>query len=127
MSCSCINLIFANQPNLIVNRGTHPSFHENCQHQITFPKARPRAEYHPPYKGHVWNYAKVNVNGINKTISQFNWQGSFTNLLINEQVNLFNSTLMIFFPNFIPNKIVTFNDQDTSWFGKKTKAKIELI
>ena len=68
-SSSCIDLIFTNQPNLIVNRGTHPSLHENCQHQITFAKAMPRAEYPPPYKRHVWNYAKANVNGINKAIS----------------------------------------------------------
>ena len=93
-SSSCIDLIFTNQPNLIVNRGTHPSLHENCQHQITFAKATLRVEYPPPYKRHVWNYAKANVNGINKAISQSNWQGSFTSLPINEQVNLFNSTLM---------------------------------
>ena len=95
-SSSCIDLIFINQPNLIVNRGTHPTLHENCQHQFTFAKARLRVEYPPPYKGHVWNYAKTNVNRINKAISQFNWQGSFTNVTINEQVNLLNSTLIFF-------------------------------
>ena len=30
------------------------------------------------------------------------------------------------FSNFIPNKIVTFNDQDPPWFGAKIKAKVEL-
>ena len=95
-SSSCIDLIFTNQPNLIFNRGTHPSLHENCQHQIIFAKARLRVEYPLPYKRYVWNYAKANVHGINKAISQFNWQGSFTNLPINKQVNLFNSTLIFF-------------------------------
>ena len=33
---------------------------------------------------------------------------------------------MDIFSNFIPNKIVTFNDQDPPWFGEKIKAKIEL-
>ena len=42
-SSSCIDLIFTNQPNLIVVRGTHPSFHEN-QHQITFANASLRVE-----------------------------------------------------------------------------------
>ena len=46
-SSSSIDLIFTNQPNLIVNRGTHPSLHENCQHQITFAKARLRVQYPP--------------------------------------------------------------------------------
>ena len=122
-SSSFIDLVFTNQPNLIVNRRTHPSLHENCQHQITFAKARLRVKYPPPYKRHVSNYAKANANGINKVISQFNWQGSFTNLPINEQVNLFNSTLTSIFRNIIRNKIVTFNDQDPPWFGEKIKLK----
>ena len=74
------DLIFTNQPNLIVNIGTHPSLHENCHHQINFAN-----ECSPPYKRHVWNYAKANVNAINKVVSQFNWQGSFTKLPINYQ------------------------------------------
>ena len=44
ISSSCIDLIFTNQPSLIVNRGTHPSLHQNCQHQITFAKAGLRVE-----------------------------------------------------------------------------------
>ena len=63
---------------------------------------------------------------MNEIISQFNWQGSFTNLPINEQVNLFNSTLKNIFSNFILNKVVTFKDQDPPWFGEKMKAKTKL-
>ena len=33
---------------------------------------------------------------------------------------------MNIFSNFIPSKIVTFNDQDPPWFSEKLKAKIEL-
>ena len=123
---SCNDLISINQPNFIVNRGAHPSLHENCQHQITFAKAKLRVEYPPPSERHVWNYAKANINEINKANSQFNWHGSFTNLPINEQVNLFNSTLMNIFSNFIPNKIVMYYDQDPPWFDEKIKAKFEL-
>ena len=35
-SAFCIDLIFTNQPNLIINRGTHPSLRENYQEQVTF-------------------------------------------------------------------------------------------
>ena len=31
-SSSCIDLIFTNQPNLVVDCGTHPSLHPNCHH-----------------------------------------------------------------------------------------------
>ena len=51
---------------------------------------------------------KADTTGINKAISQFNW--SFTNLGVNEQVNFFNSTLMNIFSNFIPNAKVSCND-----------------
>ena len=33
---------------------------------------------------------------------------------------------MNIFSNFIPNKIVTFNDKDPPWFSEKIKTKIEL-
>ena len=34
-SSTCIDLIFTDQPNLVVNSGVHPSLHKNCHHQIT--------------------------------------------------------------------------------------------
>ena len=34
-SSSCIDLIFTDQPNLIVDSGVHPSLYPKCHHQIT--------------------------------------------------------------------------------------------
>ena len=62
------------------------------KHKKKSVKARLRVEYRPPYKRHVWDFTKANVNEINKAISQFNWQGSFTIISVNEQVNLSDST-----------------------------------
>ena len=58
-SSSCIELIFTNQPNLVIDSGTHPSLHPNCHHQIHC-KINLQVEYPPPYQRHVWNYAKAN-------------------------------------------------------------------
>ena len=33
---SCIESIFTNQPNLVINSGVDPPLHQNCHHQITF-------------------------------------------------------------------------------------------
>ena len=33
-SSSCIDLIFTDQPSLIIDSGTHPSLHPNCHHKI---------------------------------------------------------------------------------------------
>ena len=37
-SASCIDLIFTDQPNYIIDYGTHPFLNKNCHHQITFCK-----------------------------------------------------------------------------------------
>ena len=35
-SKSCINLIFTHQPNIVLDSGVHPPFHEQCHHQIVY-------------------------------------------------------------------------------------------
>ena len=37
-SKSCIDLIFIDQHNLVIDSGVHPSLHEQCHHQIVFGK-----------------------------------------------------------------------------------------
>ena len=44
-SSSCIDLIFVNQPNLVIDSGIHPSLHQNCHHQIIFCKLNLKIEY----------------------------------------------------------------------------------
>ena len=34
----CIDLIFTNQPNFVMEYGVHSSFHSNCHHHITLAK-----------------------------------------------------------------------------------------
>ena len=63
-SSSCIDLIFTDQPNLIVDSGVHPSLHSNCHHQITHCKLNLNIEYPPPYEHLVRDYNKTNVESI---------------------------------------------------------------
>ena len=49
-SLSCINLIFTDHPNYVIDCGTHPSLNKNCHHQITFCKLNLKVEYPPPYQ-----------------------------------------------------------------------------
>ena len=46
-SSSCIDLIFASQPNLIIESGVHPSLHPNCHHQLIYAKFNSQI-YYPP-------------------------------------------------------------------------------
>ena len=45
----CINLIFTDRPNLVINSRIKPSLHENCHHQITYAKINLQIIYPPPY------------------------------------------------------------------------------
>ena len=45
---SFIDLIFVNQPNLIIDSGIHLSHHLKYHHQVIFCKLNLKAEYPPP-------------------------------------------------------------------------------
>ena len=55
------------------------------------------------YSREVWNYKNANAEGIQQSISCFNWKKAFENLSINEKVDLLNATLLNIFRNYIPN------------------------
>ena len=63
---SWIDLIFIDQPNLVIDSGVHSSLHVNCHHQITFCKLTLKIVFHPPYEHLVWNYKKAGVTEIRK-------------------------------------------------------------
>ena len=92
-SASCIDLIFTNQPNLVINSGVYPLLHQNCHHQIIFAKINLKVYYPPPYKWVVWDYKKANIDAINLAIKSFNWENAFNGKGINFQMELFNETL----------------------------------
>ena len=55
-STLCIDLIFTDQLNYVIDCGTHPSLNKNCHHQITFCKLNLKVEYPPPYQQLVWDF-----------------------------------------------------------------------
>ena len=114
-SSSCIDLIFTDQPNLVVDSGVHPSLHPNCHHQITFSRYNLNVEYPPPYERLVWDYNKANTESIKQALMQINWQNLFLNKDVHQQVRTLNDIVIKVFSNFVPNEIVTFDDRDPPW------------
>ena len=49
-SAWCIDLIFTDQPNLVIVPGFHPSLHTNCHHQIVYCKLNINIKFSPPYE-----------------------------------------------------------------------------
>ena len=49
-SSSCIDLIFTDQPNIIVGSGVDPSLYSNSHHQNTYYKLNVNIKYPAPYE-----------------------------------------------------------------------------
>ena len=115
-SYSCIDLIFINQPNLVIESGVHPSLHLNSHNQIVFERLSLNVQYSLLYEYLTWDYKNVNEQLINHTIGIFNWPRWFEGKNVHDQVYLCNPLVagvhlrvnkMIFniFHNFILRKL----------------------
>ena len=73
-SVSCIDLIFTNQPNLVIDSGVHLSLHANCHHQIVNCKLNLNIKFPPPYERLVWDYNKADSYKDKKSNEQVHWE-----------------------------------------------------
>ena len=122
-SRSCIDLIFTDQPNLIIESGVHPSLHEQCHHQIIYGKMSVSNIALPPYTRRIWYYDKADIIGIMKSIEMFpRWQEHLNNITCpDEQVELLNEVLLNIYSNFIPNEVKTIRPRQAPWITKSVK------
>ena len=103
---SCIDLIFASQPNLVSESGVIASLCSSCRHQITFAKTKFKVILPPTYEREVWHFNRAEINLIRRSISNFNWDKALDKLATNDQVELFTNTLLNIFRNFIPHETI---------------------
>ena len=117
---SCIDLIFCNKPGLISEYGIDHSLFQTCHHNFIFGKINAKLPVPPPaYSREVWDYKNANTEGIQQSISRFNWKKAFENLSVNEKVDLLNATLLNIFGNYIP--------KFGNYIPKLTKLSIVVI
>ena len=79
----------------------------------------------PLHERLFWYYKKTNTHLLNCTIELFNWEKLLENKNVNEQLYLFNKTMLNTFHNFIPNKYIICNGKDSSWFNNQIKTLTE--
>ena len=84
-----------------------------------------KIEYPPTYACEVGDYGKAQTGLINRAIDQFDWVNLFLDKNINEQVILFNRTILSIFHNFIPNKIILCDNWDPPWMNDRIKKLIK--
>ena len=106
-SSSCIELLFTNQSNMVVNSGVFPSIHQRFHPHIVFAKVTLKIFYPSPYTRRIWDYSNANHEAINNAIDSFDWEKAFSNVNVQAQGKLFNETLSNIFMNFVPNKLIT--------------------
>ena len=126
-SSSCIDLIFCNQSNMITNCGVLPSLHPNCHHQIIFANIDFNVCIPPPYERHIWHFKKADADSIRRAIELFNWNQVFSNINVDKQVDIFNSTLLNIFQNFVPNEKIVINERDPPWISEQIKYEISQL
>ena len=124
-SASCIDLIFADKPNLIVESGVFPSLHVKCHHQIVFSKLNLNVFYPPPYQLLLWVYKKANIDCIRKSLNSVDWKFVLSNKNVHQQAQYLNKVLMNVFSNYIPNKLITIDDKDPPWMNDEIRNKIK--
>ena len=113
----CVDLIFTNQPNLIVTCGASSSLNSQCHHQIPCSKLNINVEYSPPYEWLVQDYKKANTKSIKKPIEIVKQETLFQNETVNKPVFVFNEIILNIFSNFVPTNLVTYDDNDSPWMN----------
>ena len=125
-SASCIDLIFTNQPNIVMDSGVYLSLHEKCHHQIIYSKLNLRTEYPTPYIRKIWDYNRSETDSVNRSVKICDWSYLFSSKNVHKQVELFNKPLLNIFRNFIPNKIILCDDKDPPWMNDEINVKESL-
>ena len=74
--------------------------------QIIFAKISFKVFLPPVYEREVWHYNRAQVSLIKRSIENFNWTSAFEGLSVNDQVELFNDSLLNILRNFIPHENV---------------------
>ena len=98
----------------------HPSLHSNSHHQIIYSKFDLQIFYPPPYLCEVWHYKDAKAELIRQYIATLDWEKAFSNTSVNENVAIFNRTILHILNNFIRHERIACNNRDPPWFNAKT-------
>ena len=103
---SCIDLIFTDQTNIVLESGIRPSLDNKYHHQITYCNTNFKLPPPPSYERKIWHYDRAQTILIKRAIADFNWHDHFANNTNpNWQVESFTKIFLNIMSNFIPNEI----------------------
>ena len=82
-SSSCIDLLFTNQPNMVIKSGIYSSLHPNCHHQIIYANINFKLFFPPPYERRIWHCSRRDTEGLKQSIEYLDRNRVFRNLNLN--------------------------------------------
>ena len=90
---TCIDLVIADQPNLVLDCETRASLYSFCHHEITYCKVNFNIPP-PSFERKIWHYDRANIPLLKRIMSKFPW---FQHLDINHDPNWQVKTFTNFF------------------------------
>ena len=124
---SCIDLIFTDQHNFVLESGTRASLDVVCHHQIIYCRVNLKPISPPPYERKVWHYNRAIIPLLRRSIVKFDWGNHFrNNSNTNWQAESFNEILLNIISKFVPNKIVKVKPKEPSWIATHLKSMLKI-
>ena len=91
---------------------------------MTYCKFNLFIKYRPPYEQQVLDCKHADTSSIKKSLNQVKQNQLFQNKNVTEQVAILNNIILSIFSNFVPNKILTFEERGAAWMTEYIKSKI---
>ena len=92
---------------MVIDSGVHASLHSNCHHQIIYERFDLKIIYPPLHERTVWHFKHANSDHIKRAIDIFDWESTLNYVDANNQVSVFDSTILNIASNFIPTETIT--------------------
>ena len=75
-------------------------------------------------RGQCDNFKHANSDHPKRTIDIFDWESTLNDIDANDQVSVFNSSILNIVSNFIPNETIVCDDRDPPWLNSFIKNLI---
>ena len=69
----------------------------------------------------MWHFKHANSDHIERVIDIFDWESALNYVDANDQVSVFNSTILNIVSSFIPNETISCDDRDPPWMNSFIK------
>ena len=125
-SATGIDLVFTNQPHLVIESGVHSSLSSTCHHKIVLAKLNLKVEYPPPYERILLDYSRANKVSVNRAINAIDREELLAKNPVESQVSQLNNLLLNIYSNYIPKKIVLCDDKYPLWMNNGIRAVIKM-